>query len=199
MRFEIEIDREPGDGRWIAEVLGLPGCSCTATSEAEAVLGAQARALRVLAERMERGAGAAELVEIAFGSRRHPSLKTNGVRPPSLDVEQVLARLNVAPAEVARLCAEFQVAELSLFGSVLRVDFRLDSDVDALVTFLPEARVGLFQLNGLQTRLGELFQRKVDLVPRNGLKPLVAKEVLPTARLLYAAGRGLPEGHPHGE
>ncbi len=96
------------------------------------------------------------------------------------------------------MCAEFQVAEISLFGSVLSSDFRLDSDVDVLVTFLPEADVGLMELAGLQIRLGELFRRRVDLVPRKGLKPLIAQEVLPAAEVIYAAGRGVPPGHPPG-
>lgn len=107
-----------------------------------------------------------------------------------------LERLRVSPAELARVCAESAVGELSLFGSALRSDFRIDSDVDVLVTFLPEAEVGLLELARLQTRLGELFRRRVDLVPRNGLKPLVAAEVLPAARLIYAAGRGSVDGLP---
>jgi len=196
MRLEIEIDREPEDGRWIAEVLELPGCIVYAASETSALLKAQALALRVLADRLEHGEVAPELAEIAFTSRRHPSLKSDDTNGSSLEGPEALERLRVSPAELERLCRDSGVAELSLFGSVLRPDFRLDSDVDVLVTFLPDARVSLLDLARLQRRLGELFRRRVDLVPRSGLKPLVAQEVIPAARVIYAAGRGLRQGHP---
>ena len=198
MRFEIEIDREAGDGRWIAEVLELPGCLVYGDSEAEAVLKVQALALRVLADRLEHDEPSAELAEIAFTSRRHPSLKSNDTSGPSLDGPAALERLRVSAGELEQLCRASEVAELSLFGSVLRSDFQLDSDVDVLVTYLPEADVSLMDLTGLQRRLGELFKRRVDLVPRSGLKPLVAQDVLPAARVIYAAGRGVSPGHPGG-
>ncbi len=199
MRFEIEIDREAGNGRWIAEVPELPGCFVHGQTEAEVRFKVQALALRVLADRLEHGEAGPELADITFTARRHPSLKCNdegGDDPPVELLGPPLERLRVSPADLERLCAEFQVAELSLFGSALRSDFRLDSDVDVLVTFLPEADVGLLELAGLQIRLGELFRRKVDLVPKAGLKPLVAKEVLPAAKVIYAAGRAIPPGHP---
>jgi len=199
MRFEIEIDREAGNGRWIAEVPELPGCIVHGQSEAEARFKVQALALRVLADRLEHGEAGPELVDISFAAHRHPSLKGNGFTdedPPVEYTGSLFERLRVAPADLEHVCAEFQVAELSLFGSALRSDFRLDSDVDVLVTFLPEADVGLLELAGLQIRLGELFRRKVDLVPKAGLKPLVAQEVLPAARVIYAAGRAVPPGHP---
>ncbi len=66
MLFHIEIDREANDGRWIAEVLELPGCLVHGKTEAEALLEVQALALRVLADRMEHGETTPELVEIAF-------------------------------------------------------------------------------------------------------------------------------------
>lgn len=205
MRFEIEIDREAGSGRWIAEVPELPGCLVYGATEVEAQLKAQALALRVLADRLEHGESAAELVDIVFTSHRHPSLGTNGavtVGQPgeasasALAAEQALERMRVSPSALQRICEEFQVAELSLFGSALRADFRLDSDVDLLVAFLPGARVGFLHLAQLQRRLGEVFARRVDLVPKLGLKPLVAEDVLPAARVLYAAGRPVPPGHP---
>ena len=70
--------------------------------------------------------------------------------------------------------------------------------MDVLVTYLPDAELSQMDLARLQRRLGELFRRRVDLVPRSGLKPLVAQEVIPAARVIYAAGRGLSPGHPGG-
>jgi predicted nucleotidyltransferase len=95
--------------------------------------------------------------------------------------------LEFSEAALKRLCREFHVRELSLFGSVLRPDFHEASDVDLLVEFDPEARVGLLALSRLQRELADLFGRKVDLVPKGGLKPAIRQEVLAQARTLYAA------------
>lgn len=54
MNLTLETERED-DGRWIAEVPQLPGVFCYGASEAEAMVKAEALALRVLAERLEHG------------------------------------------------------------------------------------------------------------------------------------------------
>ena len=84
-------------------------------------------------------------------------------------------------------CGRWKVTELSLFGSVLRGDFRKDSDVDVLVTFAPDARVGLITLSKMEQELSVMFGHKVDLVTKGGLKPLIRDEVLSQAEVLYAA------------
>ena len=96
-------------------------------------------------------------------------------------------RLGVSPDALARLCVEFGVRELAAFGSVLRDDFTDQSDVDLLVEFEPGRRIGLFELLRLQHRLEDLVHRPVDLVPKDGLKPLVRDRVLSDARTVYAA------------
>jgi predicted nucleotidyltransferase len=89
--------------------------------------------------------------------------------------------------QLAQLCRRYHVRELALFGSVLRDDFRPDSDVDVLVEFEPGAPVGLFEFFDLQDALVEFFGRQVDLVPKRGLKRLIRQHVLDTSRTLYAA------------
>lgn len=89
--------------------------------------------------------------------------------------------------EIAALCREYQVRELSLFGSVLRDDFREESDIDLLVLFEPEAEIGFLELAGLQFALADLLERDVDLVPKRGLKPVIRDEVLNSAQVIYAA------------
>jgi uncharacterized protein len=97
-------------------------------------------------------------------------------------IEQVL------PSEsLHRLCREFHVRELLLFGSALRADFPEESDLDLLVEFEPDAKVGFLTLSRLQRELSALAGRRVDLVPKRGLKPAIRAEVLGQARLLYAA------------
>ena len=95
--------------------------------------------------------------------------------------------LGVETEALRALCAEFRVSELLAFGSVLRDDFDEASDLDLLVTFEPGARVGLFQLARLRSRLESMTGRSVDLIPKDGLTGALRDEVLEKARLVYAA------------
>jgi uncharacterized protein len=95
---------------------------------------------------------------------------------------------SLVPADrLAEFCNRHQVQELALFGSALGGDFGEDSDIDLLVTFRPGAHVGFLTLAGMKRELEELLGRKVDLVPKGGLKPAIRDSVLATARVLYAA------------
>ncbi|MBZ5529458.1 MAG: nucleotidyltransferase domain-containing protein [Acidobacteriia bacterium] len=84
--------------------------------------------------------------------------------------------------EIAAICRRFDVRELSLFGPA----FRTDSDLDFLIEFNPAARIGLIQLGLLQQELETLLGRKVDLVPKSGLKPLIRDSVLHSSEPVYA-------------
>jgi predicted nucleotidyltransferase len=98
-----------------------------------------------------------------------------------------IGNIEVDAAKLADICLRYQVRELSLFGSAARGEMRLDSDIDLLVDFLPGAEVSLIEHAGLMLDLERLLGRKVDLVSKNGLKPLVRPYVLADARLVYAA------------
>ncbi|UCG42764.1 MAG: nucleotidyltransferase family protein [candidate division WOR-3 bacterium] len=90
--------------------------------------------------------------------------------------------------KVAELCRRYGVAELALFGSVLRDDFRADSDVDVLVSFEPEVHPSLLELVELREDLKDLFGREVDLVERAGLRnPFRRRAILSTAEVVYAS------------
>lgn len=89
--------------------------------------------------------------------------------------------------KIAAFCQRWNVEQLSLFGSVLREDFRADSDVDVLVKFSPEAHIGLIGFAKMEDELSELLNRKVDLVTVGGLKALIRDSVLANAEVLYAA------------
>lgn len=96
-------------------------------------------------------------------------------------------RLKVSERSLAVLCARYHVRELAVFGSCAREEAGPDSDVDLLVLFEEDARVTLFTLIELQAELAALFGRAVDLVPKNGLKLALRREVLAAAQVLYAA------------
>jgi uncharacterized protein len=80
------------------------------------------------------------------------------------------------------------VTELSFFGSVMREDFRPDSDVDVLVTFDPNADWSLFDLVTMQDELGVILSRRVDLLEEAALRnPYRRSTILQSKHILYAA------------
>lgn len=95
-------------------------------------------------------------------------------------------KISIPTAKIAEFCQRNQIRQLALFGSILRDDFQADSDVDVLVEFKPEAKVGLFALTDMQEELKALFQRPVDLVPKTGLKAVIRESVLNSTLVIYA-------------
>ncbi len=101
-----------------------------------------------------------------------------------------LSRLPVTNKQIADFCQRWQITELALFGSVLRGDFRQDSDVDVLVTFAPEAHHSLFDFVRAQQELEDLFGRKVDLVEKDSItNPFRRRTILNSYQTIYAADR----------
>ena len=98
-----------------------------------------------------------------------------------------LGIVKVDEAKLADLCRQYRVRELSVFGSAARGEMRPDSDIDLLVEFIPEAKVDLLDHAGLMLDLSQLLGRRVDLVSKKGLKPLIRASILEEARLVYAA------------
>jgi len=88
---------------------------------------------------------------------------------------------------ITEICRRYQVRELSLFGSAARGEMREDSDIDLMVEFLPDARIGFMAFNRMERELAAAVGRKVDLVSRRGLKPRIAPYVLRDAKPIYAA------------
>src|SRR5271169_321797 len=98
-----------------------------------------------------------------------------------------IGQIEIDDGQLVAVCRKYRVRELALFGSAARGEMRPDSDVDLLVEFLPQAEVGLIDYAGLMQDLGSLLGRKVDLVSKRGLKPLIRPAVLGEAQTLYAA------------
>ena len=72
--------------------------------------------------------------------------------------------IHIDPDKIAAFCRRWRIAELALFGSVLRDDFRPDSDVDVLVSFAPGADWSLFDHALMAEELSAIVGRKVDLI-----------------------------------
>jgi predicted nucleotidyltransferase len=74
------------------------------------------------------------------------------------------ARIPIPKAKITDFCHRNRVKSLALFGSVLRADFRPESDIDILVEFEPEARIGFMALGRMQRELTAVLEYQVDLV-----------------------------------
>ncbi|MCC6680566.1 MAG: nucleotidyltransferase family protein [Phycisphaeraceae bacterium] len=94
--------------------------------------------------------------------------------------------LNIPVDRLAEFCKRHRIRRLSLFGSVLRDDFRPDSDIDVLVEFEPNATPG-FAFFGLQEELSDMLGRQVDLNTPGFLSKYFRDEVLSEAETLYDA------------
>ena len=95
-------------------------------------------------------------------------------------------KIPVDRQKIAEFCRRNHIKRLAFFGSVLRDDFRSDSDVDVLVEFEPGYPVGLIRLAGMELQLSEILDRKVDLRTPGDLSRYFRKEVLATAQVQYA-------------
>jgi uncharacterized protein len=112
---------------------------------------------------------------------------------------QLLSRLSTQTAQerssleaaLVNFCQHWQIEEFYLFGSVLRDDFRPESDIDVMVKFFPSARWG-FEIVDVKEELEKLFGRKVDLLTKASIEGshnwIRRKEILGAARLLYVSG-----------
>jgi len=87
---------------------------------------------------------------------------------------------------VEAFCRRHHIRRLALFGSVLREDFRPDSDVDVLVEFEPGHVPGLAFFSR-QRELSEILGRTVDLNTPGCLSRYYRDEVLANAQVLYDA------------
>lgn len=97
--------------------------------------------------------------------------------------------VNIPAEELAGFCRSNGVSRLWLFGSILRADFRPESDIDVLVEFLPGRTPGLFAFVGMQQELKRLFGggREVDLRTPADLSRYFRDAVVESAELQYAA------------
>jgi uncharacterized protein len=91
------------------------------------------------------------------------------------------------PDKLAAFCDRHGIRQLAFFGSVLRDDFRPDSDVDVLVDFLPDRVPGFLRLHDMQEELSQLLAgRTIDLVTRKSLNSRIQEQVLAEAAIQYA-------------
>lgn len=96
--------------------------------------------------------------------------------------------VNIPTEAIAAFCRRNHIQKLALFGSVLREDFRPDSDVDVLVEFEPGHTVGMLRMATLELELTQLLKRKVDLRTPAELSRYFREEVMRESEVQYAQG-----------
>ncbi|MGK7892152.1 MAG: nucleotidyltransferase family protein [Xenococcus sp. (in: cyanobacteria)] len=101
----------------------------------------------------------------------------------------LVKNIEIPSAQIAEFCERWKVQELALFGSVLREDFRPDSDIDVLISFTPDNCWTLFDRVDMQDELTEIFGRKVDLVNKKGIERsrnyLSKNNIISSSKVIY--------------
>ncbi len=80
------------------------------------------------------------------------------------------AQISIPREKIAEFCKKWNIQEFSFFGSMLRDDFRSDSDIDVLVSFEDDEKHTLFDLVHMQDELKQIFGREVDLLTRRAVE-----------------------------
>ena len=88
--------------------------------------------------------------------------------------------------QIARFCQDNGIRSLALFGSHLHGDADIQSDIDLLVEFEPQRRVGFFELARMELDLTDLLGHKIDLRTPAELSLYFRQQVMDEARVVYA-------------
>ena len=99
-----------------------------------------------------------------------------------------IPRINIPQDQIEAFCRRWKIKEFALFGSILREDFRSDSDIDVLVSFEPDSGFTFDNRVEMLDELAAIFGRKVDLVEKDTIRnPFRRHEILTTKEVVYAA------------
>lgn len=100
-------------------------------------------------------------------------------------------RISASPAAIEKFCKRWHVAELALFGSVLRDDYSRKSDIDVLVEFAPDGVPGI-EFVTMAAELSRLLGRQADVLTRSAVERsrnhIRRREILESAEVIYEAG-----------
>src|SRR5438105_431294 len=100
----------------------------------------------------------------------------------------MVANLSISSDRVSAFCRKWGIQEFSLFGSVLRDDFRSDSDIDVLIAYRPGVEHAAEARWAMEAELRAMFGREIDLVERRRIiNPFRRHHILTHRQILYAA------------
>jgi hypothetical protein len=99
--------------------------------------------------------------------------------------------IDIPRKKIVEFCNKWKVREFSVFGSVLRGDFRPDSDIDVIVDFEPDAKRSLFDIVSMTDELKEIFGREVDLMTKRSVEQsrnyIRRKAILSSMEVVYVS------------
>jgi len=105
---------------------------------------------------------------------------------------RVNGNLEIADEKLSALCRKWRITEFALFGSVLREDFRPESDVDVLLSFASDTHWSLWDIVHLGDELEAMLGRRVDLAERSAVEGsenyIRRRSILKSAHTIYVAG-----------
>jgi uncharacterized protein len=101
-----------------------------------------------------------------------------------------MARIVINREEISDFCRRHHIRKLALFGSVLREDFRPESDVDVLVEF-EEGHVPGLAFFSMERELSKILNHNVDLNTPQFISPYFRDRVLTESEVQYVAGSAL--------
>ena len=103
-----------------------------------------------------------------------------------------LKNIELPMEDVARFCEKWKLTEFSLFGSVLREDFRPNSsDIDVMIQYRLDAVPTFYDLDCMEAELAALFGTEVDVITRASIEQssnhLRRQEILSSAKVIYGS------------
>ncbi|MFG3819221.1 nucleotidyltransferase family protein [Limnothrix redekei] len=112
----------------------------------------------------------------------------------AISIQKIYDRLTITPEQLRDFCIRWQIAELAVFGSILRDDFRdrgdCISDIDLLYSLNQSSSHSLFDIMQMREELENLYHRKIDFVSKQGIRNsrnwLRRQEILNSEIILYA-------------
>ena len=128
---------------------------------------------------------------MTVGTQKASSQRRPAFQGPRLKRGLNSVQVELPSGKIKEFCQKWKIAEFSLFGSVLRDDFRPDSDVDVLVTFAPSAHWSLFDLAEMEEEMSAIIGHRVDLVERRAIEQsdnyIRRRNILTSAEPVYVA------------
>lgn len=91
------------------------------------------------------------------------------------NIENIIEEISNIKSE---LMEKFDIEEIGVFGSYVRNEAKLNSDLDLLISLKPEHNIGLIKFNTLKELLSDLLNIRVDLVVKDGIKPSLKNQIL---------------------
>lgn len=95
--------------------------------------------------------------------------------------------LNIDQTKLEAICQKYGVDFLGVFGSTARREDRADSDLDLLVRFAPDSKIGYFKLFDIENQLKESFgiSKPVDIITQDALNPRIKDRVYSDLKTIY--------------